>query len=115
MDNTKPIGKQFYDAASERHMILVEEGSWRGWLAYQHPDGQWASLRVATEEDLAVIEAANKTEVHILCGKKMPHIIDYEDDEGESHPVMRSCFLKLGHESLHKISTPIVDCFITWK
>lgn len=59
--------------------------------------------------------APPSTKLSIQCGKKMPHIIDYEDDDGNSQPIMRSCLLKLGHDGLHKISTPIKGCFITWK
>ena len=32
--------------------------SLRGWLLYKHPDGQWVSLRKATDDDLARINAA---------------------------------------------------------
>ena len=52
----KPVGIEFYDANSDRNMILVQEGSWSGWIAYKHADGQWATLRKATEEDLAKIK-----------------------------------------------------------
>jgi hypothetical protein len=32
-------------------MKLVTDGPFKGWICYKHPDGQWVSLRRATEED----------------------------------------------------------------
>lgn len=52
----EPVGIRFY--ANGRHMLLVEEGEWAGWLCYRHPEGQWVSLRVATDDDLDRIRAA---------------------------------------------------------
>jgi len=53
--NYEPKGCRFYDAASGREMMLVDEDeprkSIRGWILYRHPDGQWVTLRVATPED----------------------------------------------------------------
>ena len=50
-----PHGFGFYDLAKDRQMILCDEGAWSGWLFYQHPDGQWVSLRKATDADIASI------------------------------------------------------------
>ena len=49
----EPQGTRFWDAASDREMLLVDEPErdFDGWLCYRHPDGQWVSLRKATEED----------------------------------------------------------------
>jgi hypothetical protein len=47
-----PPGFEFYDAASDRTMLLVDDGPWAGWIVYRHPDGQWVSLRVATAADI---------------------------------------------------------------
>ena len=52
--------------------------------------------------------------MYVVCGKKMPHIIDYEDDDGNHQPIMRACMNKHGHEGQHKISTPIRGCYIIW-
>lgn len=55
----EPKGTMFFDMASNREMILVAEGeSFAGWLCYRHPDGQWVSLRKATDDDIAKIKAA---------------------------------------------------------
>ncbi len=59
MEEYKPKGTTFYDYASGRNLLLVLDGSgWDGWLAYQHPDGQWVSLRKASEDDLHAINHA---------------------------------------------------------
>ncbi len=50
-----PPGLQFFDARSERWMKYVypdTEGSYAGWILYKHPDGQWVTLRKATDDDL---------------------------------------------------------------
>lgn len=49
----------FYDAATDRHMMLnLENSGWYLWLFYRHFDGQWVSLRRATEQDIAIIHNA---------------------------------------------------------
>ena len=55
MTITTPHGFGFYDLAKDRQMILCDEGEWSGWLFYQHPDGEWVSLRKATDADIAAI------------------------------------------------------------
>lgn len=60
-----PVGLEFYDNAAKRRMKYVYPDSkhWTaGWLLYKHPEGQWVTLRRATEADIrqlnkAVIEA----------------------------------------------------------
>ncbi len=52
----EPKGTRFHDAASGREMLYVLEGHMKGWICYRHPDGQWVTLREATEEDLKVLE-----------------------------------------------------------
>ena len=47
----EPEGIRFFDKASDRYMLLVTEGHAKGWIHYKHPDGQWVSLRKATDED----------------------------------------------------------------
>jgi hypothetical protein len=65
----EPAGTRFFDLATGRHMLLVAEGeSHAGWLCYRHPDGQWVTLRKATEEDRAKLAAAPEKE--LLC----PHM-----------------------------------------
>lgn len=53
--NYEPTGLVFYDKASNRTMMIVSEDepreSIRGWLLYRHPDGQWVTLRKATDDD----------------------------------------------------------------
>jgi hypothetical protein len=52
----EPPGMKFFDAGSEREMILVTGGWCAGWLCYQHPGGQWVTLREATPEDRRKVE-----------------------------------------------------------
>jgi hypothetical protein len=48
----EPKGIKFFDAISDRQMILVADGEpFAGWLCYQHPDGQWVSLRKAITDN----------------------------------------------------------------
>lgn len=55
-----PEGFRFWDNANQREMLLVDnDGSaYHGWLCYLGADGQWVTLRKATEDDLARIEEA---------------------------------------------------------
>lgn len=57
-----PPGRYFYDAGLCRELLLIEDlaSGWNGWLCYRHPDGQWVTLRKATEDDLAKIEALHE-------------------------------------------------------
>lgn len=57
---SNPAGWTFYDNASKREMRLVydEASSWKGWLIWQHPDGQWVSLRKATLKDYEALSKA---------------------------------------------------------
>lgn len=65
--NADPKGYTFYDKASKRTMRLVyEDGPWNGWLLYKHPDGQWVSLRKATEEDWNAVGNAISKAHHAL-------------------------------------------------
>ncbi len=67
-----PKGTRFYDKASGREMKYVTEGHAKGWIVYKHPDGQWVTLRKATEEDLlALTEAVVKAH----------HLDEAADDE----------------------------------
>ncbi len=47
----EPEGLKFYDRASRREMMLVRAGPASGWLLYRHPDGQWVTLRKASDDD----------------------------------------------------------------
>ena len=51
IENLEPKGIRFIDK-NQGEMILVSEGEYEGWLCYRHPDGQWVSLRKATEDDI---------------------------------------------------------------
>ena len=49
----------FYDQASDRMMKLEWWGTPKQlWIFYQHPDGQWVSLRVATSDDIQRLNRA---------------------------------------------------------
>jgi hypothetical protein len=60
-----PPGLRFFDQASNRWMKYFYPDSshgYAGWICYKHPEGQWVTLRKATEDDLrrinkAVVEA----------------------------------------------------------
>ena len=57
MSFSPPDAIEFYDAASGRQMML---GTWgdEKWMFYKHPDGQWVSLREATDDDIHRVNAA---------------------------------------------------------
>lgn len=57
----EPIGQRFFDVLSGREMILVnmpERPDIHEWVCYRHPDGQWVTLRRATEDDKQKLVAA---------------------------------------------------------
>ena len=58
----EPTGAKFFDIATNREMILIEDekSSYKGWLCYKHPDGQWVTLRKATNDDIEKIKAAKR-------------------------------------------------------
>lgn len=61
MNNANPPGLEFYDDGSKCTMKYVypdTEHPAAGWLLYKHPDGQWVTLRKATENDIQKINAA---------------------------------------------------------
>jgi len=48
-------GMEFFDVASETEMKYFypeNDHPFAGWIAYKHPDGQWVSLRKASDQDL---------------------------------------------------------------
>ena len=51
-NNYEPNGIKFY--ANKREMMIVDknEEQYAGWLLFKHPDGQWVTLRKATEDDM---------------------------------------------------------------
>jgi hypothetical protein len=59
-NNYEPRGTRFYANGKEMMLVTDDEPqkSWHGWLMYRHPDGQWVSLRKATDADLAAINKA---------------------------------------------------------
>jgi hypothetical protein len=62
-----PAGLDFYDCASGREMKYVypDSSHWTaGWLLYKHPDGQWVTLRKATDADISTINRAVSTAHH---------------------------------------------------
>lgn len=54
----EPGGLKFFDVATNREMVLIYHDAWAGWIAYKHPDGQWVTLRKATDDDIARINGA---------------------------------------------------------
>ena len=58
-DHYEPKGVRFFDRASGRHMLLVQDpgSGFDGWLCWRHPDGQWVTLRLATSEDREAVMA----------------------------------------------------------
>jgi hypothetical protein len=61
IDGKEEIAIEFYDGGSSRQMKYVypdSPHSFAGWLFYRHPDGQWVSLRKATDDDICKINAA---------------------------------------------------------
>lgn len=57
--NYEPKGVRFTDKRRGEMLLVQEPGyTFDGWLCYRHPDGQWVSLRKATNEDYAVLGAA---------------------------------------------------------
>lgn len=59
----EPKGFKFYSQSMKKQMMLVQDeaSSWNGWIVYKHPDGQWVSLRKATDADhLELANAVSK-------------------------------------------------------
>jgi hypothetical protein len=40
---------------TKRVLRYVTEGPYEGWLCFKHPDGQWVTLRKATDDDLETL------------------------------------------------------------
>jgi hypothetical protein len=59
-----PKGYEFYDIKSQRIMMIIYEGEWKDWIAYKHPDGQWVSLRKATNDDWHKLARAMSKALH---------------------------------------------------
>jgi hypothetical protein len=60
-ENDDPVGIEFYDQATSRYMKYVYPDSKHytaGWILYKHPDGQWVTLRKATDDDIRRISCA---------------------------------------------------------
>lgn len=51
----KPSMRFFEPGGRELLLDLRQDTSWGGWLFYRHVDGQWVSLRKATEADLVAM------------------------------------------------------------
>ena len=61
MELVDPTGLEFYDAATNRTMKYVypDTPHWTaGWILYKHPDGQWVTLRKATDADVTALNKA---------------------------------------------------------
>jgi len=46
------VGIEFMEIRTNRLMKYVTAGPFYGWLVFKHPNGQWVSLRKATQDDL---------------------------------------------------------------
>ena len=56
-----PPGFEFFDGNSQRQLKYVypDTKHWTaGWLLYKHPDGQWVTLRKATDDDIKALNGA---------------------------------------------------------
>ena len=58
--NYEPSGTKFFANGREMMLVLTDEPrkDMHGWLLYRHPDGQWVSLRKATDADISAISQA---------------------------------------------------------
>ncbi|HYX72153.1 MAG TPA: hypothetical protein VE732_05230 [Nitrososphaera sp.] len=51
-------GTEFFDMASNREMLVKNWSDGHPWLFYKHTDGQWVSMRAATDEDMELLHMA---------------------------------------------------------
>lgn len=56
----EPCGIRFYDK-NYGEMVLVTKGEYIGWLCYRHADGQFVTLRKATDEDKKALDIPPET------------------------------------------------------
>lgn len=63
-----PKGYEFTDA-NGKQWKLVTEGTWKDWLVYKHPDGQWVSGRKATGKDWLNVARAMSLTIHPASSK----------------------------------------------
>lgn len=57
-ENFEPAGVKFFSVSRNQECMLCQSGAWSGWILYKHPDGQWVSLRKATDKDMADLHNA---------------------------------------------------------
>ena len=50
-DQPITAGVWFWDMASGQEMLYAKAGPFAGWILYRHPDGQFVTLRRATDDD----------------------------------------------------------------
>lgn len=73
-----PPGLNFYDQETRRTMRYVypDTKHWAaGWLLFKHPDGQWVTLRKATENDLMRINATAELDKAVWCSSLVSAIL----------------------------------------
>jgi hypothetical protein len=51
-------GAEFFDQLSNREMLVKNDSTGHAWLFYKGPEGDWVSMRAATDEDLELLDAA---------------------------------------------------------
>ena len=72
-NNYEPSGTRFRAHGKEMMLVLTDEPrkDLHGWLLYRHADGQWVTLRKATDQDInaisAAVVAAHHSNVRGLC------------------------------------------------
>jgi hypothetical protein len=59
IDNANPPGLEFEANGKQMKYVYPDTPhSAAGWLLYRHPDGQWVTLRKATDADIVAINRA---------------------------------------------------------
>jgi hypothetical protein len=59
IENANPPGLTFeFDGKTMRYFYPDAPHPLAGWIVWKHPEGQWVTLRKATDDDIARINAA---------------------------------------------------------
>ncbi len=69
-DNFDVAPLRFHDRRREQNMMYVYPDTnheLAGWLLYQHPAGQWVTLRKATDDDVERLSALVRYAHHDGC------------------------------------------------
>lgn len=71
-EHYQPEGIRFYSQSMRKEMIYITEGPHKGWLAFNHPDGQWVSLHKASQSDIAEINGSAVNNVLLKAFRLTP-------------------------------------------